>query len=162
MSDRPHLELRLSRAEFVLLLDLIGVALDRMTQVQESLGVEDKAFVDQCDQLEQSILKAGSKAFAGLTERDSLTENYVPIPSVVAEFRAHEVTQLRDDDFFWDELASRLAEMQAMRRVGPSRWEKLSDAHKREACEIELPGVTQHLNEFGIDRMFVLDRDPHG
>jgi hypothetical protein len=162
MDGDSEIKLPLTKADFIVLLDILGVAMDRMTQVQESLGVEDKSFVDLCEQLEQKILGAGMQAKDPLVQQDSLSGKWVPLESTVGHYQAHEVLHVRDEDFFWDELAGRIAELHAIRRVGTQRWEEMGEQERLTSCDKEMQWVAAHLTEFGIDRMFVVDRDPHG
>ena len=81
---------------------------------------------------------------------------------MTAWFLAHEIAGLQDEDFFWDELAQRLAEQTALRRVGAEKWDEMGELERRTLAEAEFEAIAIHLTEHGIERMFFVDHNPHG
>jgi hypothetical protein len=97
-----------------------------------------------------------------LVGTDPETGEWVPQSDVTAQFLAHEIVELRDEDFFWDELAQRMAEQTAMRRMGAERWDDIGEKERRTLTEGEFDAIADHLTEHGLGRLFFIDHDPHG
>lgn len=157
-----------SRDEFVLLLDVVGATLERLTAIEGSLDDDTKQFVESALELEQRLLEAavasGARLASGapLAEKDTLSGQWMPHPEVGSQFTAHEIVEMRDEDFFWEELALRLAEQTVIRRIGLAAWDNLGELERRNLMDPEFEATGEHLREHGIERMFFVDRDPHG
>jgi hypothetical protein len=164
--DSEEISAHFSRADYILLLDVVGTALDRLTAVADSLNPEAKEFVDAAVSLEQRLLSFGTGAGftkdGALVGTDPETGEWVPQSDVTAQFLAHEIVELRDEDFFWDELAQRMAEQTAMRRMGAERWDDIGEKERRTLTEGEFDAIADHLTEHGLGRLFFIDHDPHG
>ena len=164
--EAEEIQAKFSREDYIMLLDLVGTALDRLAV----LNPEAKAFVEMAARFEQRLLGAvaepkaesGSAPGVRLAEKDTLSGEWMPCPEVSAQFQAHEIAEIRDEDFFWDELALRMAEQSLIRRHGSENWENLGELERRTLADAEFEAIASHLTEHGIERMFLVDRDPHG
>jgi len=109
------MELTLSRAEYRLLLDMVYIA----TWVMTAFKTEEDARTAAYEELEQKIFSMAEKAgFGHLIEYAAEFASYFPLRDFEENGPAHGFIDEYEDDSFWEQLTSRLAERDVIKKLG--------------------------------------------
>lgn len=106
--------------------------------------------------LQKIYSSAGAAGFGPLVEYDPRDRRFYPAPEFENSTKAVEFIDEFVDDSFWDELAFRLAERDAARRVGG--YEQLRLLGPDERTALMTPAEERYYDEFyqnGIDHLVI-------
>lgn len=124
------MKIDLTKKEYRDLLDILYVA----NWVFSAHKVEDDPRIERFDQLEQKFLALSKQMkFENLVEYDAALDTYFPTREYEETSAAHTFISEYDNDSFWDELTSRLAQRDLLKQMGGP--EKMVDLPKREMLE---------------------------
>ena len=124
------MKIDLTQKEYRDLLDILYVA----NWVFSAHKVEEDSRIERFDQLEQKFLALSKQMkFENLVEYDADLDTYFPTREYEETSAAHVFIGEYDNDTFWDELTSRLAERDLLKQMGGS--EKMVDLLKDEMLE---------------------------
>ena len=124
------MKIDLTQKEYRDLLDVLYVA----HWVFSAYKVEEDPRIERFDQLEQKFLALSKQMkFENLVEYDEDLDTYFPTREYEETSAAHVFINEYDNDTFWDELASRLAERDLLKQMGGP--EKMVNLPKEEMLE---------------------------
>ena len=124
------MKIDLTRKEYRDLLDILYVA----NWVFSAHRVEKDLRIERFNQLEQKFLTLSKQMkFENLVEYDADLDAYFPTREYEETSAAHTFIDEYDNDTFWDELASRLAERDLLKQMGGP--EKMVNLPKEEMLE---------------------------
>jgi len=148
------MQIELTSAEFRLLLDTVSIA-DWIMHARDEEEREDTA--DHRKLFQKILAHAPEAGCEELVFFDDELGEYFETEEFETRSPAMDLIDEYDEDGFWGELASRLAERDAIREVGEDAYYSLSDDGRiRLLAELEEDWSTE-LEDYGLDRLEVFE-----
>lgn len=150
------MNLELTSAEYRLLLDIVSIA-DWIMHAHDEDEREDTAahrelfqkIYAQAQDAGCEDLVAYDEELGGYFETDQF-EDESPVMELIEEY---------DEDNFWDELASRMAQRDAVREVGEERLRSMSGTQRAKLIAGIEAEWNAELDEFGLERLEVMEQE---
>ena len=148
------MKIEFTQKEYECLLDVLYIA----DWVMNAHKVEDDPRTEAYRKLEQKIFSyAKDMGFENLVEYASDFKKYFPTRELEEEGPAREFIEEFENDSFWEELTSRLADRDSARKVGGI--EKLYKLSFEDRAKIILPFEEKYASEFearGLDGLSII------
>ena len=150
------MKIEFTRKEYECLLDVLYIA----DWVMNAHKAKDDRRTEAYKKLEQKIFSyAKDMGFENLIEYASDYEKYYPTRELEKAGSAREFIEEFENDTFWGELTSRLADRDSARKVGG--FEKFSKLSLEERVKIILPIEEKYTSEFekrGLEGLSIISK----